>query len=148
MCIAFVQNFLNFAKINERKKKLEKMSVILDESERKWEKQLPAVVQHVLSSSRLNDSLQSKIEDFNKTIPGLAKQSFALKKQYVLEFINLLNLLSTRYGTYNINDQGLCFSSGIESKLYESYLKNIRDLLEKENGVNLLIQQRMQELSK
>lgn len=140
--------FLNFAKITERKKKLEQMSVILEENEKRWEKQLPDLVQRILSSSHLSDRFRRKVEDFNKTMPILGKQSFTLKKKYVLEFINLLNLLSMRYGTYNINNQGLCFSSEIESKIYESYLKDIRSLLEEEKDVDLLIQQHMQDLSK
>ena len=140
--------FLNLAKIVERKKKLEQMCVNLDENEKKWENQLPDLVQRALSSSQLNDQSRRKIEGFNKTIPSLEKQSFAIKKKYVLEFINLLNLLSIRYGTYNINDQGLCFSSQIESKLYESSLNNIRGLLQEEKDIDLLIERRMQELFK
>lgn len=142
--------FFNLEKITERKEKLEQMCVILDESEKRLEKNRSNFMYWVLSAPNLDDQTRDKLqEDFNRAAPILGKRSFAIQKEYIIEFIELLNFLSMRYGAYQLisSNQDLSFSSEIEHKLYESYIRKIKKLFKEEQEADLLIEQRMQAVS-
>lgn len=136
--------FFDLTKINERKKKLEQMCVTIDESEIRLEKYKSDFFQWILSVPYLDEQYRKELkEDFNKTTPVLGKRSFAIQKEYTLEFIKLLNFLSIRYGTYKLvnNNQDLFFCSEIESKRFESYIRKIKQLFREKDEVDLLIDQ-------
>lgn len=143
--------FFDLAKITKSKKRLEDLCTTIDESVKRLEKYRSDLLQWILSIPYLDDEHRKKLtEDFTKTEPVLGKQSFAIRKEIAIEYINLLNFLSMRYGTYKLinNKAELVFSSEIENKLYESYIKKINKLFKEGDEVELLIEQRKREVTK
>ncbi len=139
----------DLAKIQEKKKKLGQLCVVLDTTEKNLEEQLSGLVKQILSSMQLSDQVRKKVEIFNETIPAATKRWMDIKRKYVLEFIKLLDFLSMRYGTYKLNENhGLYFSYEIETKVCESYLNNIKKFYKEEEETAALVQQCTQGLSK
>jgi hypothetical protein len=143
--------FFDLAKIATTKKKLENLCVVIDESLKRLEKYRSDLMQWLSSIPNLDDKHRKKLaEDFTKNEPILGKRSFAIRKEMAAEYIHLLNFLSIRYGTYKlINDkETLAFSSELEDKLYQSYIKKINKLFKEEEEISFLIEQRQREIFK
>jgi hypothetical protein len=133
--------FFDLAKITERKKKLEHLCVTLDECERKSEKYISDFFQWMLTIPYLDDAICKRIKEaLAKITPVLGENPFfVIRKEIAREYINLLNLLSIRYGTYKLinNKEALVFSFGVENKLYESYIKKINKLFREGEELSL-----------
>jgi hypothetical protein len=143
--------FFDLTKIANTKKKLEGFCVLIDESVKRLEKYRSDLLQWISALPNLNDEQRNKLaEGFTKNEPMLGKRSFAIRKEIAAEYINLLNFLSMRYGTYKlINDKTeLVFSSPLENKLYESYLEKINKLIKEGEEIGFLIEQRQKEVFK
>lgn len=150
-CICSEEVFFDLAKIATTKKKLENLCVVIDESLKRLEKYRSDLIQWLSSIPNLDDKHRKKLaEDFTKNEPILGKRSFAIRKEMAAEYIHLLNFLSIRYGTYKlINDkETLVFSSELEDKLYQSYIKKINKLFKEEEEISFLIEQRQREIFK
>jgi len=133
--------FFDLVKMSEKKKKLEQMCIIFDESEKKWIKNLSDISEQVLPSPFIDDLTRKKLETFHKGIPNLIKQSFCAKKICMRELIKLLDFFSMRYGTYKRtnNNQNFSFSYDFERDLYELYMKNIEKFLQEDQNIDVLI---------
>lgn len=143
--------FFDLTKIATTKNKLEYLCVVIDGSLKRLEKYRSDLMQWISSLPHLDGEQRKNFaEDFTKNEPVLGRRSFAIKKEMAAEYIHLLNFLSMRYGTYKlINDKKtLVFSSDLEDKLYQSYIKKINKLVKEEDEITFLIEQRQKEIFK
>lgn len=136
----------NSEKITEKKKELEKLCPILDEMEKKWEKEIPDTMHQTATSSCQNNQDRKILEEFITTVSPLEKELVSIRKKYTLEYLQLLNFFSVRYGKYKVNNDEIQFAYEIENKLCESYLNNIKQLLQKEADTTLQVRQLIQKL--
>ena len=130
-------------KITEKKKELERICPILDEVEKKWEQDVPDAMRLVILPSCQSNQSREIVEEFIKTVPPFQKQLVSIRKKHALEYLQLLNFLSARYGNYKVGKDEVLFSYEIDSKLCESYLKNIKKLLQEEQDTALQITQQI-----
>ena len=123
--------------IAEKKKELERICPILDEMENKWKKEIPDAVRQTTTPLLQSNQEREILEEFIATVFPLEKECVSIKKKYILEFLQLLNFFSARFGSYKVDTGGVQFAYGIENKLCESYMKNIQQLLQKEESIAL-----------
>ncbi len=143
--------FFDLSKIATTKKKLENLCAVIDESLKRLEQYRSDLIQWLSSIPNLDDKHRKNLlEDLTKNEPVLGKRSLAIRKEMAAEYIHLLNFLSMRYGTYKLinNKETLVFSSELEDKLYQSYIKKINKLFKEEEEISFLIEQRQREVFK
>lgn len=141
----------DLAKLKEKKKRVEQISVIFDESEKKWDQQISDLIR-TKSSPLLDDQGRKRLDFFEKTVVPRIKQSFVLKQNYILELKKLLDFFLTKYGTYKKVDTKnqefrFAFQSDIEGVLYENSMIKISRLLRENDALDLRISQTMNEFS-
>jgi hypothetical protein len=137
---------LNCETIAKNKKELEWICPIIDEMEKKWEKEIPDAMFQVLASLCQSNKEREILEEFIAIFIILEKELVSIRKKYTLEYLQLLNFFSVRYGSYKILTEGIQFAYGIESKLCKTLLNNIQQLLEKEEATVIQVRQLIQKL--
>jgi hypothetical protein len=130
----------DLAKMADRKKKLEQICVTIDESEKRLEKYKADLLQWISSLPPLDDETLAKVKEEPSTANfDLLKRFFALRKESALDFIQLFNFLSIRFGTYKLinNKKQIEFSSEIEYKLFATHVEKIKNLIQEEENLHL-----------
>jgi hypothetical protein len=141
----------DLTKLKEKKKRVEQISVIFDESEKKWDKQISDLIA-TKSSSLIDDKGRKHLEFLEKTVAPRVKQSFVLKQAYIIELKKLLDFFLMRNGSYKKvsaenQEFRFAFQFDIDGKIYENYMTNIGKLLRENDEADLRITQGMVEFS-
>jgi hypothetical protein len=140
--------FFDLSKMIDKKKKLERLSVFLDESEKKTEKAYSDYQKWITSSPELEEVLRKPILEGSRQhgAKGAAfrNESFKIRKNLVRECIKVFDLLTKIYGTYQKgeNSQILC-SSNQDALTLNSSLVTISNLFQEEQSLALQWQQNM-----
>lgn len=146
----------NFFKIIDKKKKLEQLSIFLDESEKKTEEIHSEYIEWMLFSSDLNEAFRKSFADSHYRTAEekefLRREPYKIKKNIVGEFIKLLDFFSVIYGSYERgkNQEIICTYSN-DLSILQSHAEKIHNLYKEEENFALLFQQRalqMEKLSK
>ena len=138
--------FFDLLKIVDKKKKLERLSTFLDESEKRAERAYSDYNTWLTSSPELDELLRQYILEGSYTYreKGVAfrKESFRIKKNLVREFAKLFDFLSKIYGTYQKGKDPLILcSNDQDSHTLNSYFLNISNLFKEEQNLALQWQQ-------
>lgn len=138
--------FFDLLKIVDKKKKLERLSTFLDESEKRAEKAYSDYNTWLTSSPELDELLRRYILEGSYTYrekgAAFRKESFRIKKNLVREFAKLFDFLSKIYGTYQKGKDPLILCSNDQDSLtLNSYFLNISNLFKEEQNLALQWQQ-------
>ena len=141
----------DLTKLKEKKKRVEQISVIFDESEKKWDQQISDLIA-TKSSPLIDDQGRKHLEFLEKTVAPRMKKSFVLKQAYVTELKKLLDFFLMRHGSYkkvSVENQEFkfAFQFEIEGKIYENYMIKIGNLLRENDEADINITQGMIEFS-
>lgn len=126
---------LDLMKIFEKKKKLEKLSIILDESEKKEEWALSYYKTWLSESSDIDERsrkflLKTHYEQVEKYNSFRTKE-YLIRKKFIKESLQLLNFLSGIYGTYEKGkDLQVLFANEEDAHTFNGHMGNIANLTE------------------
>jgi len=145
--------FFDLLKIADKKKKLERLSTFLDESEKRAEKAYSDYRTWLTSSPELDEFLRKHIlegsQQYSEKGASFRKESFKIKKNLVCEFTKLFNFLSKIYGTYHKGKDPLILCSNDQDSLtLNSYFSTISNLFNEEQNLALQWQQNSLEMEK
>jgi hypothetical protein len=141
----------DLTKLKEKRKRVDQIGVIFDESEKKWGKQISDLLA-TKSSSLIDDQGRKHLEFLEKTVAPRMKQSLVLKQAYIIELKKLLDFFLMRHGSYKKvsaenQEFRFAFQFDIEGKIYENYMTNIGKLLRENDEADLRITDGMVEFS-
>lgn len=145
--------FFDLLKIADKKKKLERLSTFLDESEKRAEKAYSDYRTWLTSSQELDEFLRKHIlegsQQYSEKGAAFRKESFKIKKDLVREFTKLFDFLSKIYGTYQKGKDPLILCSNDQDSLtLNEYFLTISNLFNEEHNLALQWQQNSLEMEK
>lgn len=145
--------FFDLLKIVDKKKKLERLSTFLDESEKRAEKAYSDYNTWLTSSPELDELLRQYILEgsspYREKGAAFRKESFRIKKNLVREFAKLFDFLSKIYGTYQKGKDPLILCSNDQDSLtLNSYFLTISSLFKEEQNLALQWQQNSLQMEK
>lgn len=143
--------FFDRPKMVDKKKKLERLSVFLDESEKRTEKAYSDYQQWITSSPELEEVIRKPIlegsHQYGAKGAAFRKESFKIKKNLVRECTKVFDLLIRIYGTYQKGENSLILCPNQQDALtLNSSLSTISDLFQAEENLAIQWQQNMQQM--
>ncbi len=146
------ESLFDLKKLNEKKKRVEQIGAIFDESQKKWDAQISDLLKQTASSSLLDIQERKRFDFFEKSVVPHIKESFVVKQNYILELKKLLDFFLVKYGTYKkVDDENqefrFAFQSDFDGILYENHMIKIGRLLRENDALDLRIGQVMREFS-
>jgi hypothetical protein len=129
---------LDLEKINEKKSKLDKLLVFLDQSDKTTARVSAEAVRWFSSSPDVSKGFQKGFAqgylESSKDNEAFRKGSYDIKKKVVREHIDFLNFLSGIYGTYELVDgKVLTFSSQDDITAYDAHLERLINVMQEED---------------
>ncbi|MGH2613025.1 MAG: hypothetical protein ACRDFB_08275, partial [Rhabdochlamydiaceae bacterium] len=145
--------FFDLIKIVDKKKKLERLSTFLDESEKRAEKAYSDYKTWLTSSPELDEFLRQHIlegsHQYGEKGAAFRKEFFKIKKNVVCEFIKMFDFLSKIYGTYQKGKDPLILCSNDQDSLtLNSYFSTISNLFKEEQNLALQWQKNSLQMEK
>jgi hypothetical protein len=138
--------FFDFFNIIEKKKKLEKLSLFLDESAKRTEdihSECVAWVQHLEGNE--GSFLKGFVEGFSKSSEEkkfFREESYRIQKNIVQEYIKLLNSLFKAYGSYERKADGtIMFANENDLQTFRAHCEVLEKLFKEEETSALTLQE-------
>lgn len=143
----------NFFNIIEKKKKLEKLSLFVDESSQRTENIYSDYVKWVLSSPELDEMSRKNFVNAISTSPEQKKffrqEPYRIKKNIVQEYIIFLDFLSKAYGSYGIGEDGrILFNNDKDLQAWKFHCETIENLFKEEGNFLLFSQEKLAQAEK
>lgn len=140
----------NFDNIIEKKKQLEKLLVILDESAHRTENIYSDYVTWVLYSPDLDEMSRKNLAQAISTSPDekrfLRQEPYRIKKNIIQEYINFLDFMSKAYGSYEIAENGgISFIDDEDVQTWNFHCETLNNLFIEENKLILFSQEKIAE---
>lgn len=138
----------NLFNIIEKKKKLEKLSLFLDESAQRTEDIYSEYVTWALFSPELDETSRKNLAAAISTSPEqkkfLRQEPYRIKKNIVQQYIIFLDFLSKAYGSYGLGKDGrILFNNDQDSQTWNSHCETLENLFKEEDNFIIFYQEKL-----
>lgn len=143
----------NFFNIVEKKKKLEKLSLFVDESAQRTENIYSEYVTWALSSPELDEMSRKNFAQAITRSPEQKKffrqEPYRIKKNIIQEYIVFLDFLSKAYGSYWMGEEGqILFNNDKDLQACNSHCETLENLFKEEDNFFLFYQETLAQAEK
>lgn len=139
---------LNFFNIIDKKKKLERLLIFLEESAKRTEDIYSEFATWVLFSSDVDEVSRKNFAKAYYRTPEekkfLRQEPYRIRKSIAQAYIKLLNFLSEIYGTYSKEANGqIIFANDNDLQAFSSHDETLSKLFQEAENFSLLFQERV-----